>query len=88
MEQVTLNVSGLAPPEPMTKIVLALSNLQKLQYLKVIHRRQPFPLFERLLAGGWGYVCNEISEQRFIIYIYHLRDQGKFLALFDSELNC
>jgi len=87
MEQITLNVSSLAPPEPMTEIVLALSNLKNLQYLKVIHRRQPFPLFERLSAGGWGYVCKELSPQCFTIYIYQLSDQERFLALLDSELN-
>ncbi len=70
MQEVVIDVSDLPPPEPMTNILLALARLQTSQYLKVVHRRQPFPLFEKLLEAQWLYYCHQCEEQSFHIYIY------------------
>ena len=82
MEEITLDVSALEPPQPMTEILLAMAQLQKQQYLIVIHRREPFPLFEKLETAGWLYVCMSISVECFHIYIYKQTDQIEFDSIF------
>ena len=54
MEFVAVDVSELAPPEPMTVILTALANLEQGDCLFVTHRRQPFPLYEKLTQAGWA----------------------------------
>ncbi len=67
---VKLDVSNLPAPEPMTEIIQALANLTKQQLLQVHHRREPFPLYEKLTAAGWLYCCKQYSEDNFDIFIY------------------
>ncbi|TPH14262.1 DUF2249 domain-containing protein [Litorilituus lipolyticus] len=86
MEIVSIDVSQLPPPEPMKEILLALSALSSKQCLEVKHSRQPFPLYEKLLAASWCYHCqltekNKEHEQIFL-YIYRAElqsDVTKFL---------
>lgn len=78
MQQVYIDVSALEPPEPMTNILLALAQLQAGHYLKVFHRREPFPLYEKLNEAGWAYKCQCISENQFHIFIYRSADQVEF----------
>jgi hypothetical protein len=69
-EMIKLDVSSLPAPEPMTKIIQTLARLTELQFLKVHHRREPFPLYEKLTAAGWQYFCQQQKEESFVIYIY------------------
>jgi len=78
MEEICIDVSELAPPEPMTQILMALSRLAEQEYLKVIHRREPFPLYEKLSANGWGFSCRQISPDCFHLYIYKEADKASF----------
>ena len=78
MEQVTLDVSELEPPQPMTEILLALSELQAGQCLRVQHRREPFPLYSRLTDAGWQYSCHSLASNNFHIYIYRQTEQAEF----------
>lgn len=78
MEQITLDVSELEPPQPMTEILLALSELQAGQCLKVKHRREPFPLYSRLEAAGWQHYCHSLASNDFRIYIYRKTEQAEF----------
>lgn len=80
MEIVCVDVSLLAPPEPMTCIITALSKLQPTQYLKVIHRREPFPLYEKLQALDWQVQTFKQASDVFHIYIYRLDMQSEFAA--------
>jgi len=70
MKEVVIDVSALPAPEPMQQIIAALAQLNAEQVLKVIHRRQPFPLFEQLLKSDWEYQCDELSNELFHIYIF------------------
>jgi len=47
MERV-LDVSGLAPPEPLEVILEALQDLPAADRLRVRHSREPFPLYNLL----------------------------------------
>lgn len=80
-EQVELDVSHLAPPEPMSRIIEALVVLSEQEFLKVHHRREPFPLFERLSDTGWGYSCQKNSANDFDIYIFKAQHQTEILTL-------
>ena len=53
MQLVSVDVSELAPPEPMTVILTALASLELDHCLLVTHRRQPFPLYEKLIQAGF-----------------------------------
>jgi len=66
---IKLDVRELPPPEPMTQILLALSQLIENQTLEVTHRREPFPLYEKLEENGWKYRCEKIKEDHFVIKI-------------------
>lgn len=78
MNEVFLNVSHLAPPEPMTEILKSLSSLASDQYLKVNHRRQPFPLFPILAENNWGYRVLVNSDDQVTIFIFHQQNADKF----------
>lgn len=67
---ITIDVRELPAPEPMTKILTTLASLSSTQFLMVVHNRQPFPLYDKLLAAGWLYHCEQLSENLFNIYIY------------------
>ncbi|WDE01105.1 DUF2249 domain-containing protein [Thalassomonas actiniarum] len=92
MDEIYLDVSELAPPDPMSKILMALAELQAGQYLRVAHSREPVPLYEKLQPAGWGYSCqvnspdaaNQGAENpntaiRYFIYIYRLAEQDRLL---------
>ena len=78
MEAIIIDVSELAPPEPMVQILMALSHLQATQYLQVNHRREPFPLYEKLREAGWCYTCEQLAAEQFRIFIYHQENKQAF----------
>ncbi len=82
-ERVTLNVSDLAAPEPMTKIIQALMKITTQQFLLVHHRREPFPLFEKLTSAGWLYSCQQQAPDSYQIYIFKAR-QHQYVTLLSS----
>ncbi len=81
MELIFLDVSELEPPEPMTKILLALSLLSPLECLLVNHRREPFPLYSKLNTNGWQYFCRHITPEQFHIFIYRAEQESLFERL-------
>jgi len=90
MELITIDVSDLAPPEPMTEILKSLSSLLPLQCLKVIHSREPFPLYQKLAEAGWDYICQQLPTtkanfKRCHIFIYKQSESSHFQALLDLK---
>lgn len=71
---IAIDVRELAPPEPMTAILTALSTLPDGDGLRVHHSRQPFPLYEKLTSAGWAYECKKKAENYFLISIYRHQD--------------
>jgi hypothetical protein len=78
MKLIIVDVSELPPPEPMTVILTALARLNKRDCLLVTHRRQPFPLYEKLLQAGWAYHCQTHDDEHVSLYIYHQVDSLLF----------
>jgi uncharacterized protein (DUF2249 family) len=78
MEIIAVNVSVLAPPEPLQMILSSLATLPNGAVLKVVHRREPFPLYEQLIANGWLYHSKQVAKESFEIYIANERDKLLF----------
>lgn len=78
MKTTEVDVSALAPPEPMQVILSTLSTLPDNGMLKVLHRREPFPLYERLIASGWVYYSEKIADDQVVIHIAHQRNSQQF----------
>ncbi len=85
---VEIDVSLLPPPEPMVKILSTLSQLSEQQILKVNHRREPFPLYEKLTTAGWYAHCEKLADEHFVIYIYRANCHDKFSHLFAHLTRC
>ena len=85
MELVAIDVKKLAPPEPMTVILTALAQLGQTQCLLVSHRRQPFPLYEKLLLAGWAYHCLVHDDDNISLYIYRQGEQHVFEHHFNHQ---
>jgi hypothetical protein len=45
MEEIQLDAAAMEPPEPLQKATLILQQLQSGQYLRMLHRQLPYPLF-------------------------------------------
>lgn len=76
MKLITIDVSELQPPEPMTEILTSLSKLAPLQCLKVIHSREPFPLYQKLSKAGWGIFAkcyHRIKESLKVVIFSYLK---------------
>lgn len=75
---IKLDVSQLAPPEPMTVILTNLAKLAKHECLLIRHRRQPFPLYEKLNEAGFSYHCVVHNAENISLFIFHLQSQRVF----------
>lgn len=71
LQFITVDVSDLAPPEPMTVILKQLSVLTVHQCLLIKHKRQPFPLYEKLVEAGFSYHCVVHAQDAIELYIFH-----------------
>jgi len=74
MKYTEIDVRELAPPEPMSAILLALSTLPQGEGLLVHHSRQPFPLYEKLKGAGWDYQVEQKAEGYFLLSIFRQQD--------------
>ena len=68
---IKVDVSTLAPPEPMTVISTHLASLTAQECLVIKHRRQPFPLYEKLYKAGFSYHCVVHTQDDITLYIFH-----------------
>ncbi len=82
---ITVDVSELAPPEPMRVILSHLAKLSDQECLQVKHRRQPFPLYENLGVAGFAYHCVIHKPDDVTLYIYHSNAQQAFECLIKNN---
>lgn len=54
-DDVILDVCGLEPPEPLERVLDALSRLDAGRRLRVVIGREPFPLYRILENNGYAY---------------------------------
>ena len=66
-----LNVCGLEPPEPMERVLDALSYMHTDQRLQMLIDREPRPLYRILLNNGYFYETQLRSDGLFEVLIWH-----------------
>lgn len=72
MEQdITLDVCGLEPPEPLERVLDALSRMSKQQRLRMLIDREPRPLYRILDNNGFLYQVTPADNYRYEILIWH-----------------
>lgn len=64
-----LDVRHLAPPEPLERILDTLADLPPSDELCVVHRREPFPLYDLLRRLGYQW-RTEGADEYFEIRIW------------------
>lgn len=55
MRERVIDVSALAHPEPLEIMTEAIGTLERGEYIRMIHRLEPLPLYEILLRRGFVY---------------------------------
>ena len=68
---ITLDVCGLEPPEPLERVLEALSQLKPEQRLCMLIDREPRPLYRILEANGYHYSVNARPDYLYEITIQH-----------------
>ncbi|MDE2510669.1 MAG: DUF2249 domain-containing protein [Elusimicrobia bacterium] len=64
-----LDVNGLEPPEPMVRILDAVTALGPGDRLIVEHFREPVPLYAHLEAAGFAHRIEKLGERRYRLTI-------------------
>jgi uncharacterized protein (DUF2249 family) len=64
-----LDVRALAPPEPLERVLDALADLPAGGRIWVLHRREPFPLYDLLRTMGYSWRTRG-GDDRFEILIW------------------
>ncbi len=67
---VTLDVRGMAPPEPMEHCLEALAGLRRGQRLRMHIDREPIPLFQILERNGYAH-DTVFEGTHYIVTIWH-----------------
>lgn len=67
---IELNVCGLEPPEPLERVLEALSTLEPARRLHMLIDREPRPLYRILDRNGYAYetVCRPDYLYEIVIY--------------------
>jgi hypothetical protein len=73
--EVTLDASEMEPPEPFDRATEILRQLESGQYLRMLHRRVPYPLFEFCQAMSLAHAVIEGSGTAYEIIIFHPLDE-------------
>jgi hypothetical protein len=73
--EVTLDASEMEPPEPFDRATEILRQLEPGQYLRMLHRRVPYPLFEFCQAMSLSHSVIESTAAPCEIIIYFPADE-------------
>ncbi len=74
VKETVLDVSALEPPEPLERVLAAVAELQPGERLRILHRREPFPLYELLERDGFTYRVLQGEKTAYEILIWHADD--------------
>ena len=70
MTEQVIDVSTLEPPEPMERIIDTLADMAPGDWLRVLHRRDPTPLYRILRDMGYRWETRHLGPARFEILIW------------------
>lgn len=68
--EVVIDVCGLEPPEPLERVLDALSRLEPGHRLRVVIGREPFPLYRILENNGYAYQTHSREDYLYDILIW------------------
>ncbi len=68
---ITLDVRGLEPPEPLERVLEALAALPRGQRLRMLIDREPRPLYPILDQNRFSYAASNTDDYRYQILIWH-----------------
>jgi len=69
--EIELNVCGLEPPEPMERVLDAISLMAPGQRLRMVIDREPRPLYRILDNNGFAHETHSRSDYLYEILIWH-----------------
>lgn len=82
-EEIILDVSQLEPCEPLYQILSAIPQLKLGQYLKVLHRMEPQPLYQILEQRGYVWLSQPGKRSPVELFIWH-KDDNQVKQLIES----
>lgn len=65
-----LDVRDLEPPEPMQQALAALATLKPGERLRMLHHREPFPLYAMLRERGYTHRTTQLADDTYEILIW------------------
>ena len=72
--EIILDVSTLEPCEPLEKALAAIEVLQKGQFLRMLHRMEPHPLYAILKERQFDWSTQPGKKTPIEIFIWHKND--------------
>ncbi|MDE1943163.1 MAG: DUF2249 domain-containing protein [Betaproteobacteria bacterium] len=79
-EDLILDVRDLEPPEPLEKVLEALCSLRAGQRIRMIHWREPYPLYSILGRDGFAHETRTTETGDFEILIWRPENNGTLCA--------
>jgi len=76
-----IDVRELEPPEPLEIALDMAHKLRPGEYLRMLHRREPFPLYRLLEQDGFRYRLYSGGEYPFEILIWRADDSEAEIAV-------
>jgi uncharacterized protein (DUF2249 family) len=73
---VGLDVRGLAPPEPMLRVLESLAGLPAQAALVVQIHREPVFLYDMIAADGWGHTSRQLGPDHWEVRLRRREDEG------------
>lgn len=70
-KEINIDVCGLEPPEPLERVLDALSELAPDQQLRMLIDREPRPLYAILQQNGFTYEQRQRPDHLYEILIRH-----------------
>jgi uncharacterized protein (DUF2249 family) len=71
VQEIELNVCALEAPEPLERVLDALSELDPKDRLAVLIEREPHPLYRILDRHGYRHCITERPDQLYELLIWH-----------------
>ena len=66
----TLDVRGLEPPQPMERVLDALSALPRSERLRMLIDREPHPLYPILEQRGYAHEATRLADGHYEVQIW------------------
>lgn len=73
-QELLIDVSEFDPPKPFQDVVQLVLNMKKGQYIRMLHRKKPYPLLEMLQKEGYMCVVKAGKNSQWEVIIWNKND--------------